>query len=653
MKSQTPQDNRLLRAAMPHDDTPRDTVPHDALLLDDADACARIAAAWREDFAALVDMMDADAGYILHLQGGEARPIVAIVRRAAPVSAPVSARVPGLRLALARPDGTAFGSIVLHGRDPGTATAAQRRMADHFRRCIEELLARMDAETERARTDAALGRERERFLLASAASGAGIWDYNIDADILYCDARWHRILGLDPVRPVTSIADFKPHIHPDDAARATDVQTTLAELAAGKEDYAISFRIIRPSGEIRWLRSVACIVAAGPGTPNRAVGAVFDITELQTAAAALEASETRFKTMADSVPQIVFSAAADGTNDYVNGRFHEFIGRPADAAAGTPSEAEDWQGIVHPDDRAQVAAAWRRSVATGARFDVTCRCRRHPGQYRWMHAAALPIRDGGGAAVRWFGSLTDIHETQLLATERDLVARELEHRIRNIFALINALIGLSMRDEAEHDEAGHDDAGRDAPGPAGFADRLRRRLDALHNAHDLIRSGARAADSLSLVRLVRALLAPYESRARGRIMLMGEDIAVGRDCVTNLALIFHELATNSAKYGALRPSGGRLDIAFERRGPVLRAVWTEHMAAQGTGNGPAAADDAAREHAPSVGCEGFGSKLLTTLVHRQFEGHISRRLTDTGLEIELVFPLDALGAAAPPNLAES
>ena len=90
--------------------------------------------------------------------------------------------------------------------------------------------------------------EIDRLRLAVAATGAGIWDYDIDADQLYCDDRWHEILGLDPDRPVRSIEEFKPHIHPEDRERATEVRAPFAELTANGEDYRIIYRIIRADG---------------------------------------------------------------------------------------------------------------------------------------------------------------------------------------------------------------------------------------------------------------------------------------------------------------------------------------------------------------------------------------------------------------------
>lgn len=126
---------------------------------------------------------------------------------------------------------------------------------------------------------AALRESQERLAIAAGVGGLGIWDYDIQKDALYCDDAWYKIMGRDPGDPLRSIKAFRALIHPDDQDRATEVMRTAAELIAAKQDYAIVFRVIRPNGDIRWLRSAACVVQDASGTPARATGFVVDITD--------------------------------------------------------------------------------------------------------------------------------------------------------------------------------------------------------------------------------------------------------------------------------------------------------------------------------------------------------------------------------------
>lgn len=123
--------------------------------------------------------------------------------------------------------------------------------------------------------------EYDRLSLSLRAMGAGLWDYDLETDELFCSARWYEILGLDSRKtPITSIADFRRHIHPDDVDAATAIDyEKVSGLIANDERYHAEFRIIRPDGEIRWLRSVACLTRDQATNGARAVGCITDITE--------------------------------------------------------------------------------------------------------------------------------------------------------------------------------------------------------------------------------------------------------------------------------------------------------------------------------------------------------------------------------------
>lgn len=118
----------------------------------------------------------------------------------------------------------------------------------------------------------------ERLAIATKLGGLGIWDYDIVNDRLHCDDTWYRIMGRDPARPIVSLTDFRPFLHPDDVERATEVTNTAAELIASETDYSITFRIIHPNGDVRWVRSLAYL-HHDEGVPTRAIGMVADITD--------------------------------------------------------------------------------------------------------------------------------------------------------------------------------------------------------------------------------------------------------------------------------------------------------------------------------------------------------------------------------------
>ncbi len=149
--------------------------------------------------------------------------------------------------------------------------------------------------------------------------------------------------------------------------------------------------------------------------------AVFyrDISERKLAERALRDSEARFRSIADTMPQIVWSARPDGYHDYFNRQWYEYTGVPESAAEG-----EAWVGLFHPDDQALMMERWRHSLATGEPYEAEFRLRHRSGEYHWQLGRALPLRDEHGAITRWMGTSTDIHDRILMQDAlRDAQAR--------------------------------------------------------------------------------------------------------------------------------------------------------------------------------------------------------------------------------------
>ena len=136
-------------------------------------------------------------------------------------------------------------------------------------------------------------------------------------------------------------------------------------------------------------------------------------------------SEAWFRELADTIPQIVWTARPDGFLDYYNRRWYELGGR-----AGAYGD-DSWTPAIHPDDVAGVLARWRSSVQTGRQMeDNAFRLRDgRSGEYRWHIGRATPVRDAAGEILRWVGTTTDVHDLKVaqadMREQRDLLARPL------------------------------------------------------------------------------------------------------------------------------------------------------------------------------------------------------------------------------------
>jgi len=304
--------------------------------------------------------------------------------------------------------------------------------------------------------------------------------------------------------------------------------------------------------------------------------------------------ESYLRSFADSIPAIAWSATPDGHFEYFNKRLVDFTGLPDDQG-GT---------AFHPDDFEKATKAWQRSLATGKTYELEHRFRRYDGEYRWMIARAMPVRDSEGRIRRWFGTAVDIHDLHAAAEARDLLVRELSHRIKNIFAVVSGLVSMSVRRRPELRE---------------FGDELTGAIRALGRAHDYVRRDGERRNTLHGI--LEGLFVPYGSGdgEKARVLVAGDDVAIAPQAATPLALVFHELATNAAKYGALSADGGVIDLSIADAGDTLLLRWVER-------GGP---------KPKAKRTDGFGSRLVEMSMTGPLGGKWERRFEPEGLVCEL------------------
>ena len=315
--------------------------------------------------------------------------------------------------------------------------------------------------------------------------------------------------------------------------------------------------------------------------------------------------EERMRRMIDGVPQAAWSADADGNFDYFNRRWTELTG------AEPPKTASEWRPFIHPDDVEEAFAGWDRSFAAGEEFEAEFRLKLADGSWMWVLGLAVPVAEREGDPLRWFGTLTDIDEVRNALEERDLLAKELAHRIKNIFAVVIGLASLKARKAPEHEP---------------FVKEFTQALRALGRAHEFVRSDDGLQQD-SLAGLLEALFSPYtDGDNQPRVRVTGFDGQMGPRAATPLALVFHELATNSAKYGALSSDDGHVELVMEEHGKDIVLRWSEHGGPPVKGEGEA----------------GFGSRLVEMSVTGQLQGSWERHFAEDGLVVELTLPKSAL-----------
>ncbi len=140
-------------------------------------------------------------------------------------------------------------------------------------------------------------------------------------------------------------------------------------------------------------------------------------SELQNFTQKLEESREQFRQLADFMPQIAWTATADGKVDYYNKRWFDFTGF-------SKTGEQNWTLILHPDDVQRCLSAWRKSVETGEPYEIEYRFKDRTNRYKWFLGKAMPIRDDAGNVVKWFGTSTEIHHQKTLSAELEQKVRE-------------------------------------------------------------------------------------------------------------------------------------------------------------------------------------------------------------------------------------
>lgn len=267
---------------------------------------------------------------------------------------------------------------------------------------------------------------------------------------------------------------------------------------------------------------------------------------------------------------------------------------------------EDFISHVPPDDHALVTRSFEEAFASGGSWRFECRIRRaDDGEMRWIAARGTPLRDPlSGEVTRYAGVVEDITERKASEAAQLLLMRELDHRVKNQFAVFDGLIQFTARGAAD---------------VGSMVGALRGRVQALAAAHDLVRDAAgsgvgRGLGPTTVGALLRAVLGPFGA---DRIGMAGEEVAIGPAAAAALALAFHELATNAARHGALTRPDGAVTIGWARRkGGHVELRWRES-------GGPAPEAEPQRR--------GFGSTLIRQSVEHQLGGVMRTEWAAEGL----------------------
>jgi PAS domain S-box-containing protein len=337
---------------------------------------------------------------------------------------------------------------------------------------------------------------------------------------------------------------------------------------------------------------------------------VVDVTARMQAERELRDSEGRLRSVMDGIPQIVWRSTEDGRWTWASPQWAEVTGQPLTQSAGL-----GWLDMVHPEDRSAAHAAWDRASweqaleANYRLWNVADRA------HRAFKTRATAVRDSTGRICEWIGTSTDVEDLQQLHSRQRVLVAELQHRTRNLLALVRAVAAQTL--------------GRDREVRQRVLPDFDQRLAALSRAQALVTRTD--CESVDLEGLLRTELAALRGGA-DRVTISGPRVEIPATHAQTLALATHELATNALKYGALAAPAGELRITWGAtvlpgQGRTLHLKWQE--------TGVAMPDPAIPMR------RGFGRELIEEALCFTLGARTELRFGPDGVACAIELPIDS------------
>jgi PAS domain S-box-containing protein len=448
----------------------------------------------------------------------------------------------------------------------------------------------------------ALAQAQEDYRQLVDLPAQAIWISDPAGQMLFISERWTEWTGQD-LRSARTL--WLQSVHPEDRP---GLRKAWFDSLCDETGFDRVYRVQVRDGTYRWMRARAFPQRDVTGKMIRWIGQLEDVHEQRLAEEQLRHTAGLLEMIGNSTDSMIWAKDRDCRMLYINRALERVAGVTLGDIVGKTDE--EWNPI--PVEAAAFTAADHRVLGSGHADDVEELFTGHDGVARRYRSIRSPLRDRDGEVIGVVGVATDITEQRKAEEREHLLARELDHRAKNLLAVVQSVLALTRADTMED-----------------FRRAIQGRIQALGRAHSML--AASRWEGADLHRIVGEELAPYAGTGGARIQLAGPALLLKPAAAQSLALVMHEFATNAVKYGALSAGGGTVQIDWELvteidKPPELRLVWTER------GGPPVVVSTSAKR-------TGFGTRLIRGSIEGQLGGRLSVDWQEEGLVATLEIPV--------------
>ncbi|MEG4808732.1 PAS domain S-box protein [Microcoleus sp. F8-D3] len=407
--------------------------------------------------------------------------------------------------------------------------------------------------SDRKKTEAALKESEERFRQLAENIESVFWMVNVQPqEVIYISPAYEKIWGRSCADLYANGRFFADSLHPEDRERVIANLTRRIE-----SENQIEYRIVRPDGQIRWIRNRAFPIKNQSGKVYRVLGIAVDISARKQAEKNIRESEERFRQLAENIQDSVWLMSAEFTDLlYLSPAYEQIWGRSREELYANPLKMMEW---VHPEDKHLLQQAMGR-VLQGESTHTEYRFFRPDGTIRWLCDRAFPIYDESGKIYRIAGIAEDISDRkfteariQAALREKEVLIKEIHHRVKNNMQVISSLLQL----QAQYIE--------DEPTLALFEE-SQTRIHSMALIHEQLYQSEHL-DRIDLPLYVENLVANlYQSFGCGNTAIQFnlnlDPIYLNIETAIPCGLIINEVVSNSLKYAFSKSLAGEINIEF-------------------------------------------------------------------------------------------